>query len=389
MLEEINILHQSKRSRIILVMDPSANKKYICKELQGRHPIYGRLQEMRHPYLPMIVEVRQEPDKTVVMEEHIEGATLDSAGLSERQLTKLLLELCDVLTFLHGHGILHRDIKPSNLMLAPDGHLRLIDFDAAREEKRDLDQDTRLLGTKGFAPPEQYGFAETDARSDIYAMGVTFRQLLGPLARKGRWRGILRKCTALDPKDRYRSTQQVKRAVWLGRVKRWVLRPAVAAAGLYVIGWLCFAVFSYFYFPEIRETVDTVGFTNRHYIFGTVDIDAMKKQTDTISVPYPARYTSEFFSLSETAAEAFPNDGVIFSGYADMYGRPLFGVFEWDYYVIIGENLMYGRFLGLCAVDNGGKTEFISAEDCDAHPEQYAQAVLALYNKHIFDTPLF
>ena len=61
------------------------------------------------------------------------------------------------------------------------------------------------LGTRGYAPPEQFGFAQTDARADLYALGATFRQLLGPVARKGRWRHILRRCTALDPKDRYAS----------------------------------------------------------------------------------------------------------------------------------------------------------------------------------------
>ena len=91
-------------------------------------------------------------------------------------------ELCEVLVFLHGYGIIHRDIKPSNLLLAPDGHIRLIDFDAAREGKPSADNDTRLLGTRGYAPPEQYGFAQTDSRADIYAAGVTMKQLLGKQA---------------------------------------------------------------------------------------------------------------------------------------------------------------------------------------------------------------
>ena len=119
-------------------------------------------------------------------------------------------------------------IKPEHILLAPDGHIRLIDFDAAREPKADEVQDTRLLGTRGYAPPEQFGFAQTDARADLYALGATFRQLLGPVARQGRWRNILRRCTALAPKDRYASAGQIRRAVYRGRVFRWAVRPACA-----------------------------------------------------------------------------------------------------------------------------------------------------------------
>ena len=205
MLQEIQILHQSPKSTVALMRDTDSGEKIVCKTLRGKHTVYEKLQKLEHPYLPRILSVKQEQRNTTVIEEYIEGAPLDRVSLPERALTKAFLELCQVLEFLHGHDILHRDIKPDNILLAPDGHIRLIDFDAAREPKEGETQDTRLLGTRGYAPPEQYGFSQTDARADLYALGVTFRQLLGPVARKGRWKGILRRCTALDPKDRYAS----------------------------------------------------------------------------------------------------------------------------------------------------------------------------------------
>lgn len=94
----------------------------------------------------------------------------------------------------------------------PDDHIRLIDFDAARVPKENREQDTVQLGTRGYAPPEQYGFSQTDERADIYALGVTIKQLLGGRAEKLRYRKTLSKCTSLDPEKRYSSVRRVKNA---------------------------------------------------------------------------------------------------------------------------------------------------------------------------------
>lgn len=210
--EEIKLLKQSEKSTVYLVRERSGEQFYIRKTLQGHYSVYSILQGLTHPYLPKIYEVTVDGDTTTVIEEYIEGQTVGSLELTEKQCRAVVKELCDVLVFLHGKGIIHRDIKPSNILLAKDGHIRLIDFDAARMPKEDLEQDTMLLGTRGYAPPEQYGFAQTDERADIYAMGVTVRQLLGDRADKFRYRRVLSKCTNLDLNRRYRSVHQVKRA---------------------------------------------------------------------------------------------------------------------------------------------------------------------------------
>ncbi len=208
----VKLIRQGQKSTVRLVREADSGRLLIEKVLRGRHPVYAVLKDFRHPGLPQLYEVRESDESTTVVEEYIEGTAPDSAALSDRQLHAIVRELCSVLGFLHGKGIVHRDIKPSNLLLAKDGRLRLIDFDAARLQKENIAQDTTLLGTRGYAPPEQYGFAQTDARSDIYALGVTLEQLLGSRARKPSYQKILRKCTALDPDKRYQSVEQVQRA---------------------------------------------------------------------------------------------------------------------------------------------------------------------------------
>lgn len=208
-LEEIRLLKQSEKSTVLLVRETDGEQLFVRKILQGRHEIYGTLQSCPHPYLPKVYEAEISDDTTVVLEEYIDGQVLDSATLTEKLACNIIKELCAVLQFLHEKGIIHRDVKPSNIILAKDGHIRLIDFDAARMIKGDSKQDTRLLGTRGYAPPEQFGFAQTDTRTDIYALGMTMEQLLGAKAKKLRYKRIIRKCTDLNPAKRYQSIGQV------------------------------------------------------------------------------------------------------------------------------------------------------------------------------------
>lgn len=219
--EEIELLKQSEKSTVYLVREEDGEKVFVRKKLKGQHPVYLTLINCKHPYLPDIYEVTMEDGYTTVIEEYVEGQSLGCAELSEKQLTGAAKELCSVLEFLHEKDIIHRDIKPSNIIMAKDGHIRLIDFDAARMPKDDLEQDTRLLGTRGYAPPEQYGFSQTDARADIYALGVTLKQLLGDKSNKRPYKRIIQKCTNLNPDKRYQSAGQVKKAISYGKRGIW------------------------------------------------------------------------------------------------------------------------------------------------------------------------
>ena len=234
--QELRLIKESEKSTIHLVQKRGEDQIYIRKILRGGgNAVYPILKECHHPFLPGIYEVGTTDGQTVLIEEYIEGIPFGSVELSEKQVISGIRELCDVLEFLHGKGIIHRDIKPSNLILAKDGHIRLIDFDAARILKEDVEQDTRLLGTRGYAPPEQYGFAQTDERSDLYALGMTMKLLLGERASKKRYRKVIQKCTDLDPNKRYQSAKEVRHALSFE-----MRRILYGAAALLLVGMISF-----------------------------------------------------------------------------------------------------------------------------------------------------
>ncbi len=230
--EEIRLIKQSEKSTVHLVREQGGTQLMIRKVLTGQHSVYNKLQECPHPFLPKIYEVILSDDTTTVIEEYIEGELSDDGKLTEKQFKGIVRELCGVLKFLHGKGIIHRDIKPSNIMMAKDGHIRLIDFDAARMIKAEQMQDTVLLGTRGYAPPEQYGFSQTDERADIYALGVTLGNLIGEETWRTHYQRILSKCTNLDPDKRYRTVRQMERAFF------WPRRTILCVAAVVVLGLL-------------------------------------------------------------------------------------------------------------------------------------------------------
>ena len=373
MLQTVELLHQSDKSTVALVIDTETGKKVVRKELSGRHLIYSKLQTIYHPYLPNILSVRLENGKTIVTEEYIEGASLGRISLSERGLTRAFLELCQVLEFLHGHGILHRDIKPDNILLAPDGHIRLIDFDAAREPKANEAQDTRLLGTRGYAPPEQFGFAQTDARADLYALGATFRQLLGPVARKGRWRHILRRCTALDPKDRYASAGQIRRAVYRGRVFRWAVRPVCAvllALLLFVSGTVLANTSSRLALFSVLGLADTQVWAEEQ-----IDLAALRQAVENGTAPLMYEYSGPDTLIAyDRLREQYPDLLILYSGYMDQEGAMVFGCVESTFLIRYGAYTFEGLH-SVVKVTPNGRIEPVTTADYDG----YAPAVIALY----------
>ena len=373
LLQTVELLHQSDKSTVALVIDMETGKKVVRKELSGRHLIYSKLQTIYHPYLPNILSVRLENGKTNVTEEYIEGASLGRISLSERGLTRAFLELCQVLEFLHDHGILHRDIKPDNILLAPDGHIRLIDFDAAREPKANEAQDTRLLGTRGYAPPEQFGFAQTDARADLYALGATFRQLLGPVARKGRWRHILRRCTALDPKDRYASAGQIRRAVYRGRAFRWVVRPVCAvllALLLFVSGAVLTNSSSRLALFSVLGLADTQVWEEEQ-----IDLAALRQAVENGTAPLMYEYSGPDALIAyDRLREQYPDLLILYSGYMDQEGAMVFGCVESTFLIRYGAYTFEGLH-SVVKVYPNGRIEPVTTADYDG----CAPAVIALY----------
>ena len=207
------LIKESERGRIYAEND-SGGKKIIKRVTgNGNTEVYELLMNAPCPYIPRIYSVTGDESETVITEEYINGRLLSETCFSERDMSSAAMELCRALIHIHKLGIVHRDIKPSNILMADDGHIRLIDFDAARTVKPAADSDTRYLGTEGFAPPEQYGFSQTDRRSDIYALGKTLECIFGSLSYDKKYRRIIEKCTRLDPEERYADASEILKAL--------------------------------------------------------------------------------------------------------------------------------------------------------------------------------
>lgn len=220
--EKLRLLRKTERGEVWLA-GASDGAFVVLKRIFRDGLPYKIMESHPHPLWPKILYTVERPGETVVVEEFVQGESLSARLeqkrlLSEPEAAKIFLQIVEGLIFLHGLGVVHRDVKPSNLILMGSGDVRLIDFDAARTVKEEQSEDTALLGTKGYAPPEQFGYGQTDARSDLYALGVTIQKMLGPDYR-GWLSPILAKCTELDPKRRYASARELKRAILMRR--RW------------------------------------------------------------------------------------------------------------------------------------------------------------------------
>ena len=211
--KSITVLNAGANGVTELVTD-STNAVYIRKTVNGTGLPYSALAQMNINGLPKIYYCAEADGKTYVVEEYINGVNLQDELeqgkiFAEKQVLQIALQLCDVLFIIHSKGILHRDIKPGNIILQ-NGSAWLIDFGAAKTVSGSKTQDTRILGTPGFAPPEQYGFSTTDMRSDIYALGKTMQVLLGEKY-NGRLNGVIAKCTQFDPQKRIAHAVELKK----------------------------------------------------------------------------------------------------------------------------------------------------------------------------------
>ena len=184
-------------SVVYLAMDTHLNKQWAVKEIKkkgdGKNDEVivnsllaeaNMMKRLDHPSLPRIVDIIDNGVTIFVVMDYIEGESLDKIlAESGTQPEELVIgwakQLCDALGYLHSQKppIIYRDMKPANVMLKPEGNIKIIDFGIAREYKEQKLADTTVLGTKGYAPPEQYS-GQTDARSDIYALGMTMHHLL-------------------------------------------------------------------------------------------------------------------------------------------------------------------------------------------------------------------
>lgn len=210
---------------VFLVRRKNDGKIYIKKYVSAKSvEVYTRLQDIVQRNIPRIYCVAQGEDKGIVIEEFINGETLEEymekrGVLEENQVCSIVREICSALFVVHNRGIVHRDIKPENVMISNDGVVKVIDFGIARNIKEGKTQDTEILGTAGYAAPEQYGYGQTDARADIYAIGVLMNRLLtGELPAQHLYsapvlQDIIKRCIEMDARNRFQTIQELKGSV--------------------------------------------------------------------------------------------------------------------------------------------------------------------------------
>lgn len=122
------------------------------------------------------------------------------------QVVDVGIALCEGLAPMHKLNLVHRDIQPKNIIITNEGSLKIIDFDISRKENENATHDTTLLGTVGYAAPEQYGFAQTTNRSDIYSIGAVLKEL----SSFSELDKIIAKCMEMDPANRYENVEQLE-----------------------------------------------------------------------------------------------------------------------------------------------------------------------------------
>lgn len=207
-------------------------RKRIPSKL-ARRGVWAMLADCDCARLPRVEATYEMPDEFVVVCDFVPGENLEQlvsarGALAEQDAITTTLQLCEAVGALHAHGIIHRDISPTNVVMAADG-AHLIDFGIARFRVEGATRDTTQLGTYGFASPEQYGFAQTDARSDVYSLGRLLGYLLTGVspAEADRYEialsderavrpelaAVLQKASSMEPSARYQSAEELARAL--------------------------------------------------------------------------------------------------------------------------------------------------------------------------------
>lgn len=239
--EILKLIGEGGMSKVYLAMDKRLNKSWAVKEIEKKAKDRNNeivvqsaiaeanmIKQFDNPAIVRIVDIIDNGNVIYIVEDFVEGETLEAlveadGAQSEELVVDWAKQICEALDYLHTRTppIIYRDMKPANVMLTPEGKIRVIDFGIAREYKEHSQKDTTSLGTRAYAPREQFG-GKTDARSDIYSLGVTMFQLItgqdpclatteikpvrqiNPALSEG-IETIIQKCVQQNPENRYQS----------------------------------------------------------------------------------------------------------------------------------------------------------------------------------------
>ena len=221
--QTLKILTSFSESVDLCIYEPK-KKLYITKSILPEDMSYYEIiSGIDHPNLAKIDFIIPNGNEMRVVREYISGDCLNDIieggkTYSESDAAQIVYDICSGLSALHRKNIVHRDINPNNIIITTDGYVKIIDYGIARLYKKNQIKDTINVGTPGYASPEQYGFSQSDNRSDIYSIGVLLNvlicgkhpseQIAGGSAGK-----IIRKCIQIDARNRYSDICELMRDI--------------------------------------------------------------------------------------------------------------------------------------------------------------------------------
>ena len=229
--------------------------------LRNEMEIMKKMADRKLSGIPKAYRIFEENGEVYLVREYIEGMSLaqmvlQKGGISEAEICRISRKICQTAEQFQNpdEPMIHRDIKPENIVVTPGGEVVFIDFGTMRSYKKDGSRDTFVVGTRGTAAPEQYGYTQTDQRTDVYAIGQTMlymvsesyeKNQLSECAVSRRMKKIIEKACSFEPDKRYGDAAQLRRAVEKCQAnnRKKVYKKAGAVFGLIAAGYIL-AIFS-------------------------------------------------------------------------------------------------------------------------------------------------
>ena len=315
----ITEIKKSDKSNVYLASVEGHEYPVIVKEIRhGNIQVFEALKEIDSDYLPRIYHVEEIEDGLLVVEEYVDGELLADhlvlCKMTEEECLDIAEQVCDALEVLHSHEpiLIHRDIKPSNLIVTPNGKVKLIDYDSSRLYKEESEGDTRLLGTEKYAPPEQYGFSQTDCRSDIYSLGVVFEKFTDffPQNKQKSWKQLVERCTLFSPDSRYQSVAEVKHRIERIRKRGWTKCKIGVVVSVILIAMIA-PILIYVSahrnsesIPIIQSTINaTVGHTSEMFTTESYTTEKQTTEEPTTETSTTEEPTTEASTTEEPTTE--------------------------------------------------------------------------------------
>lgn len=191
--------------------------------------LHNAVSKINNNHIAKVYDAIIDNNACVILEEYVQGGTVEQlvarGTFTENYAVNVARQICDGLSELHKHEITHRDITPSNIIIGNDGVVKIIDFGISRFHRNNAQHDTQVLGTEGYAAPEQFGFRQSDSKTDIYALGVLLNYMLTgcipseKLYHNSDVADIILKCTNFNPELRFDSIEELSSSLKRKRVK--------------------------------------------------------------------------------------------------------------------------------------------------------------------------